>query len=125
MDNVHVGVQMRRDPAQLVRADESETLWEVDVEVVQKDGSLDFRGPAVQGKQGDRFIYLTWGHVSPDNDFEMFRRAKLMLNRVEPAFVETAIETGGLAAVVDLTGDDGGPRCARVDPPAVAWSASG
>jgi hypothetical protein len=64
MDNVHVGVQVRRDPAHLVRADESETLWEIDVEVVQKDGVADFRGPAVQGKRGDRFIYLTWGNVS-------------------------------------------------------------
>jgi hypothetical protein len=122
MDNVHVGVQMRRDPAQLVPADESETLWEVDVEVVRKDGALDFRGPAVQGKRGDRFIYLTWGNVSADNEFEMFRRAKLMLDRVEPELIESALEAGCLGAVVDLTDDRGGPRCARVDPPAVAWS---
>jgi Family of unknown function (DUF5990) len=122
MDNVHVGVQMRRDPAQLVPASESATLWEVEVEVARKDGSLDFLGPAVQGKRGDRFIYLTWGNVAPDGEFEMFRRAKLMLNRVEPELIESAMETGLLAARVNLTGDDGGPRCARVDPPAVAWS---
>jgi hypothetical protein len=122
MENVHVGVQIRRDPAQLVRADQPETLWEVDVAVIRDDRGLDFRGAAVQGKRGDRFIYLTWGDVSPDNDFKMFRRAKLMLNRVEPELIESATETGSLAARVDLTGDDGGPRCARVDPPAVAWS---
>lgn len=121
MENVHVGLQMRRDPAQLVRADAPETGWEVDIEVVRKDGVLDFRGPSVQGKRGDRFIYLTWGDVSPDGAFEMFRRAKLMLDRVEPALMESAAETGRLAARVDLTGDDGGPRCARVDPPAIAW----
>lgn len=123
MDNVHVGVQIRSDPAQLVRADKLETLWEVDVEVVQKDGTRDFRGPAVHGKRGDRFIYLSWGNVSPDDEFEMFRRAKLMLDRVEPNLIESAMEKNVLAAVVDLTGDDGGPRCARVDPPALAWSA--
>lgn len=122
MDNVHVGLQMRRDPTQLVRGDESETLWEVDIEVVRKDGVLDFRGPAVQGKRGDRFIYLTWGNVGPDNGFEMFRRAKLMLDRVEPGLIESAMAAGFLGAVVDMTGGDGGPRCARVDPPAVAWS---
>ena len=121
MENVHVGVQMHREPAQLVRADEPKTLWEVDVEVVREDGVLDFRGAAVQGKRGDRFIYLTWGDVGPNN-FEMFRRAKLMLNRVELGLIESALETGWLAARVDLTGDGGGPRCARVDPPAVAWS---
>ncbi len=122
MDNAHVGVQIRRDPAQLVRADESETRWELEVEVVSKDGALDFRGPAVQGKRGDRFIYLTWGDVGPDDGFEMFRRAKLMLDRVDPEVIESAAEAGCLEAVVDLTSDDGGPRCARVDPPAIVWS---
>jgi Family of unknown function (DUF5990) len=122
MENVHVGVQIHAAPAQLVRADKPETVWEVDVAVVRDDGVLDFRGAAVQGKRGDRFIYLTWGDVSPDNDFEMFRRAKLMLDRVEPELIESAMKAGCLAARVDLTGDDGGPRCARIDPPAVAWS---
>ena len=125
MDDVHVGVQMRRDPAQLVRADESGALWEIEVEVVRRDGAFDFLGPAVQGKRGDRFIYLTWGNVSPVDGFEMFRRAKLMLNQVEPELIESAMEMGWLVATVNLTGDDGGPRCARVDPPAVAWSVPG
>ena len=122
MENVHVGVQVRRDPAQLFPADEPETRWELDVEVVRRDGGLDFRGAAVQGKRGERFIYLTWGDVSSDGQFEMFRRAKLMLDRVAPDLIESAAKTGRLTARVDLTGNDGGPRCARVDPPAVAWS---
>ncbi len=123
MENVHVGVQVRRDPAQLFRADETETRWEVDVDVVRSDAAVfDFRGAAVQGKRGERFIYLTWGDVSSDGEFEMFRRAKLMLDRVAPDLIESATTTGCLAASVDLTGNDGGPRCARVDPPAVAWS---
>jgi hypothetical protein len=122
MKDVHVGVQVRRDAAHLVRADEAEACWEVDVEVLGKD-YLDFRGPVVQGKRGDRFIYLTWGDVGPDGSFEMFRRAKLMLDRVEPQLIESAIEADCLEATVDLTGDDAGPLCARVDPPAVSWSA--
>ena len=122
MENVHVGVQVGRDPADLVRADEPEARWEVDVEVVRK-GDRDFRGPAVQGKRGDRFIYLTWGDVDRASSFEMFRRAKLMLDRIEPHLIEAAIEADRLEARVDLTGKDGGPLCARVDPPAVSWSA--
>ena len=122
MDNVHVGVQIRRDAAQLIRADVSEAVWETDVDVVRKHGVLDFRGPAVHGKLGDRFIYLTWGNVLPDDEFEMFRRAKLMLDRVERELMESAMKAGCLNAVVDLTDDRGGPRCARVDPPAVVWS---
>ena len=75
----------------------------------------------MQGKRGERFLYLTWGDVGPDGEFEMFRRAKLMLDRVDPQVMESATRTGTLA-VVDLTGGDGGPRCARADPPAITWS---
>jgi hypothetical protein len=127
MDNVHVGVQLRRDPAQLVRADANEARWELEVQVVDPTGvdGPDFRGPAVQGRRGERFLYLTWGDVSPDGEFEMFRRAKLMLDRVDRPLMESARRQGSLAATVDLTGGDGGPRCARVDPPAVTWSVPG
>jgi hypothetical protein len=122
MEDVHVGVQVRRVPAQLVRADAAEARWDVDVEVVERDGAVDFRGPAVHGKPGERFIYLTWGDVGPGDRFEMFRRAKLMLNRVDRHLIESAVTAGRLAGRVDLTGGDGGPRCARVDPPAIVWS---
>jgi len=54
----------------------------------------------------------------------MFRRAKLMLDRIDRSVIEGAMQTGRLAAIVDLTGVDGGPRCARVEPPAIAWSAA-
>ena len=77
----------------------------------------------MQGGRGDRFLYLTWGDVRADGGFEMFRRAKLMLDRVDPELMESAVRAGTLTAIVDLTGGDGGPRCARVDPPAIAWSA--
>lgn len=122
MQNVHVGVQLRREPAQLVRADATEARWEFDVDAVRTNGLLDFRGPAVQGKLGERFIYLTWGDVDAAHGFKMFRRAKLMLDGIEPDLIETAARLGRLAATVDLTDELGGPRCARVDPPAIAWS---
>jgi hypothetical protein len=122
MEHVHVGVQVRREAADLIRADEPEASWDLAIEIVRGD-DLDFRGPAVQGKRGDRFIYLTWGDVGPDGSFEMFRRAKLMLDRIEPQVIESAIGADCLEARVDLTGHDGGPLCARVDPPAVSWSA--
>jgi hypothetical protein len=122
MANVHVGVQVGREPAQLVRADSPEVRWDLDVDAVVREGQHDFRGPAVHGKRGERFVYLTWGEVHLDARFEMFRRAKLMLNRIEDGVVRQAVDAGRLLARVDLTGGDGGPRCARVDPPAIAWS---
>ena len=122
MANVHVGVQVGREPAQLVRADSPEVRWDLDVDAVVREGQHDFRGPAVHGKRGERFVYLTWGEVHLDARFEMFRRAKLMLNRIDEGVVGRAVDAGRLLARVDLTGGDGGPRCARVDPPAIAWS---
>jgi hypothetical protein len=72
----------------------------------------------VQGRPGGRFVYLTWGDVGEDGSFAMFRRAKLMLADVEP-FVAGAGDTGQVIARVDLTDDCGGPRCARLRPPAL------
>lgn len=111
-----------RDPVELVRADAAEARWELTVDVVDRDGWTDFRGPEVQGKPGERFIYLTWGEVGPVHRFEMFRRAKVMLNRVAPDLIESARASGTIVASIDLTGDDGSPRCARVDPPAITWT---
>jgi hypothetical protein len=119
--NVHVALQVRAEPEGLVRADASAAEWRTEVRVVDADGALDFKGPAVHGRKGERFLYLTWGDVG-DRTFAMFRRAKLMLGAVDPALVAEAQRDGRpLVATVDLTDGYGGPRCARVDPPAIRW----
>ena len=112
--DVHVGVQERRDPVGLVPGDAPSARWVVDVEVVDRDGRPDFRGPAVQGRPGERFVYLTWGEYDGQH-FEMFRRAKLMLADVpDPS-------AGEVVARVHLTDEQGMPRCARLRPPALTW----
>ena len=115
MPNVHVGVQVGRDPAQLVRADAPEAHWHVDVDVVRDSGVVDFRGPVVQGKRGERFIYLTWGDVGSTGEFEMFRRAKLMLSGAPRT-------EGEVVASIHLTDDHGLPVCARLRQPTVVWT---
>ena len=62
--NVHVGLQERREPVGLVPGDAPSAKWALDVAVVGPAGDRDFRGPAVQGKRGERFVYLTWGDVA-------------------------------------------------------------
>ena len=90
---------------------------------VAEDGALDFAGPAVHGRRGERFLYLTWGDVGSDGGFALFRRAKLMLDRVDPALVRSVEDDGQpLIGEISLTDDRGGPRCARVDQPALSWS---
>ena len=83
-DNVHVGLQLGKEPHQLMPGDAKSASWTVPVEVVTREDGLDFRGPAVQGRRGERFGYLTWGDVEDDGPFAMFRRAKLMLADLVP-----------------------------------------
>lgn len=122
--NVHVALQQGADPLGLVRGDAPSATWTVVVGVDRApSGDLDFKGSAVHGKRGDRFLYLTWGDVGPDGSFAMFRRAKLMLDRIDADLVRAAERAGQpMIATVDLTDGRGGPRCARVDPPALRWA---
>ena len=106
--DVHVGLQLGREPSDLVPGDAECAEWVTDLRVV--DG--DFRGPAVQGRRGERFVYLTWGTGSGE-DFTMFRRAKLMLTDLPAAADEVTVD-------VHLTDEAGMPRCARLSPPAIA-----
>ena len=117
---VHVGLQVRNEPTDLVPGDAERAEWHLDVGVV--DGP-DFRGPAVHGRRGARFLYLTWGDVGDGGTFAMFRRAKLVLDEVPAELIATALETGRpLQASIHLTDAHGGPRCATVHPPALTWS---
>jgi hypothetical protein len=116
--NLHVGTQVGRDPTDLVRADAASAEWIVEVNRVDDD----WRGKAVQGRRGERFLYLTWGDVKEDGTFAMFRRAKLVLDRIDPSVVARAEAGGELVADVVLTDEHGCPKCARMDPPYLAWS---
>lgn len=111
--DVQVEIQRRRDPVEVVPADVAQVVWEVEVTESYAAGDRDFHGPFVQGKRGERFLYLTW---LEGPDATMFRRAKLML--------AGAPEAPSVTARVHLTDDCGLPRCARLSHPAVEWSES-
>lgn len=106
--NIHVGLQVRSEPVGLVPADAAAAEWVAEIRVV--DG--DFRGPAVHGKRGERFVYLTWGTVDGDL-FTMFRRAKLLLADLPAEADEVTVD-------VALTDERGMPRCARLRPSAIS-----
>ena len=110
--DVQVGVQVRTEPTDLVWADAGSATWTVEVAESRVDGARDFRGPAVHGRRGERFVYLTW---LEGPDATMFRRAKLMLGE--------APEADDVVARVDLTDECGLPRCARLRAPALEWRA--
>jgi hypothetical protein len=115
--NVHVGLQVRSDAAGLVRGDAPDATWETEVKVIDGSDGVDYRGEAVQGRKGERFVYLTWGTVEGEV-FTMFRRAKVMLNDL-PA---TLRSESAVAVDIPLTQEDGSPRCARVPSNLLTWS---
>ncbi len=120
---VHVGIQCRSEVIDLVPGDAPEASFCPAVDI-QPDatGAYDFRGPYVHGKRGERFLYLSWGNVAEDGAFAMFRRAKLHLSAIDPHDVAHAVETGAtLAGHLELSDGKGGPLCASVRPPRIAW----
>ncbi|MCX5201612.1 DUF5990 family protein [Streptomyces sp. NBC_00237] len=116
--DVHVAVQRKKDPEGPVRGDAAEAVWDFTVDVVPGGGGPDFRGPYVQGRPGERFLYLTWGEVGPDGAFEMFRRAKVFWADLPAELVERGEAEGH----VSLTDDKGMPLCAAVRPPRITWT---
>jgi hypothetical protein len=121
-DNIHVGVQRGREPFELVPGDAPGATWTFPVKTkIVDDGAVDFGGPFVHGRRGERFLYLTWGAIDPD--FQMFRRAKLVFADCPADVMQAALETGVLVCRVRMTDAKGNPRCARVRPPDAVWAA--
>jgi hypothetical protein len=121
--NIHVGVQWKNSRDELLdlhRGDAPSATWTLDCSV---DGT-DVRGPHIQGRPGERFIYLSWGSVDGDGHFTMFRRAKLMLADVPADVLAAAAASGTLVGTLGLTDSKGHPLCARVKPPQIHWSSS-
>jgi hypothetical protein len=125
-ENIHVGVQRRDRPGELLGvypADAPSVAWRLDCEVVQAPTGADFKGPYIQGRPQERFIYLSWGTVDRDGTFTMFRRAKLWLDAIDPTLIEAARRSGRLVARLGLTDAKRHPLCAAVRPPRIEWSA--
>jgi hypothetical protein len=119
--NVHVAAQSKKRPPELLDlqpADATKVTWTIDCEV---DGS-DVRGPYIEGRPGERFIYLNWGTSNDDGRMNMFRRAKLMLDAVPGDVLAKAAANGTLVGRLGLTDAKGQPLCGSVRPPAIEWS---
>ena len=95
---------MQRDPGQLGRADESESLWTIDVDVLWYEGVVSFCGPNVQGKRGDRFIYLTWATLTPTTGSRNSDRPSRCLIESSWGSIESAMDAGRLRAVMESDG---------------------
>jgi len=88
------------------------------VVTAQKGGLPDFRGPGVQGRPGERFVYLDIGRYAGQTNSPWGRRLKVPLAGSTQALVARASADPGaiLETRVPGTGRDGGPSCATVKP---------
>ncbi|WP_234308130.1 MULTISPECIES: DUF5990 family protein [unclassified Streptomyces] len=126
-DNVHVAVQRRDRPAELLEpqpGDAPSATWTLECATSASPAGTEVKGPYVQNRLGRRFIYLSWGTVDESGMFTMFRRAKLMLDVIPADTLAAAARDGLLVGRLGLTDAQGGPLCARVEPPRITWTAA-
>jgi len=124
---IHVGVQCGGEVVGLVTGDAADAIFDIELDIVAAaDGEVDFRGPYVNGRRGERFVYLAWGEVDDTGTFTMFRRLKLHLTPLleqEPADKVRVAQR--IQAVLELTDTRGRPLAASVRPPWVTWRLGG
>lgn len=115
--NIRVEMQTRDGLEAGGPAPDQGLRWMTRVAVKQlEDGALDFSGPAVHGKRGERFFYLSWSGETGGVRV-MFRRLKIHLREVKPAQWNTVMRADAgklLQARVHAIAKDGGPACASV-----------
>jgi len=90
--NIHIAIQRVRDNIEAFPANANSVSWNFDCRTVETDGGIDFRGAYVQGKRGERFVYLSWGEVDAEGRFTMFGRIKLMLDGVPAQTLSRALQ---------------------------------
>jgi hypothetical protein len=122
-NGIHLGVQRGSEVVDLVRGDEGEATFDIEVELhVDADGGIDFCGPYVHGHRLERFVYLSWGEVDAEGIFTMFQRLKLPLSPlVEQHGVDAVRGSSRVHAFLELTDPKGRPVAASVRPPWVFW----
>jgi hypothetical protein len=121
-EDIHVGAGRFSDPVGLFVGDSAYIQWRIEVRVVQKEDGPDFRGPHVDGKRGDRHIYLNWFAREPDGELRLFRRAKVMLEGIDPGLVARAENSGAaLRCTVSLTNERGQPTTRRFRAADLSW----
>ena len=115
--NIRVELQTRDGHEAGGPAAEQGHQWSTSVTVRPlEDGTFDFSGPAVHGKRGERFFYLSWSGESGGVRV-MFRRLKIHLRDVKASQWSTVLRAGArkqLQARVHAVAKDGGPACASV-----------
>jgi len=87
------------------------------------DGTPNFSGPFVQGKPGDRFLYVDIGKYAGQRNTTWARRMKVPLGHITWTLIEQAAKTGkAIETRIPGTAKDGGPTAASTAKLQSAWA---
>jgi hypothetical protein len=110
-----------------IQAAERAVVFETDVEatVGSKAEPFRLRGAAVQGRAGDRFLYLNSGTYAGDRTSMWGRRAKVPLLGITAKLANaTALKGSIVECQFSGTAKDGGPACASITLLPPGWTAA-
>ena len=101
-------------------------VFDCTITSIVKEGSIDFKGELVQGKRGERFIYIAIGTMAGQVNAAWSRRLKIPLNGITIEMIEVANKSMKVALETTIAGTakDGGPTCATPKP-FMGWQATG
>lgn len=123
--NAHFALQLgKADLAPPLARDADSITFEVVVRAVHnRAGALDFRGPAVQGPVGSRFVYINSGSYAGDATNSWNRRAKVSLQGITTAHVDALMVRPALRMEGQIHGTarDGGPVAASTPLLGAGW----
>ena len=107
-------------------ATKSRISFDFAVEVVggSSKGAFRLRGPAVQGRSGERFVYLCIGTYAGQTGTDVARRAKISLEGITLKLLDAVRAKRAGVLEVQFAGTDskGGAACATVPLLANGWS---
>lgn len=113
--DIQVELPTRDGPVPGTPRESSTLAWTTEILLKPlPDGSVDFAGPAVEGKRGERFFYLNWSSRTIHGR-ERFRRTKIQLRELTAEQLKRLQTKGGtITARISALARDGGPACATV-----------
>jgi hypothetical protein len=123
--DIQVELQLRDGFEPGVHEDGTRWVWITPITLkLLPDGSVDFAGPGVSGKRGERFFYLSWSSRTIHGR-DRFRRAKIQLRELTPDQLSGLLKRGGtITARISALARDGGPACATVPLLGGGWAAA-
>lgn len=120
---VYLGIQKGNEVIEAAPGDRKQVVFRPAFKIgTQPNGSPNFLGPFAKGAPHERFFYLSWGVMTEDGHFAMFRRAKIHLNHLTQEQIGNALsDNRPIKVIIDMTDQKSAPLCASVRKDRAKW----